>query len=64
MFWLNDKSEDSQATWAFLDRRIEDVMQIQKARARLERYLPDTERILGSLIRRQARTRPARSASP
>ncbi|MDA0951765.1 MAG: COQ9 family protein [Proteobacteria bacterium] len=48
MFWLNDKSEDSQATWAFLDRRIEDVMQIQNARARLERYLPDTERILGS----------------
>ena len=64
MFWLNDKSEDSQDTWAFLDRRIEDVMQIQKARARLERYLPDTEGILGSLIRRQGRARPMQSASP
>lgn len=63
MFWMNDRSEASEATWAFLDRRIEDVMKIQKARARLERYLPDTERILGNLIRRKARGRPAGSSS-
>lgn len=37
LVWLNDESEDSAATWAFLDRRIEDVMRIQKARGRLER---------------------------
>ncbi len=53
MFWLSDTSEDSEATWAFLDRRIEDVMKIQKARGRIERYLPDTERLLGSLLRRR-----------
>ena len=36
LFWLGDDSLDHQATWAFLDRRIEDVMRIEtfKARAR------------------------------
>ena len=28
LFWLNDKSEDSSATWAFLDRRIGEVLQV------------------------------------
>ena len=28
MYWLNDKSPDCSATWAFLDRRIAEVMQI------------------------------------
>ncbi len=35
--WLNDRSEDLEATWAFLDRRLEDVARIGKARARLQR---------------------------
>jgi ubiquinone biosynthesis protein COQ9 len=30
LYWLNDKSEGSEATWAFLDRRIDNVMQIEK----------------------------------
>ncbi|MED5225852.1 MAG: COQ9 family protein, partial [Pseudomonadota bacterium] len=29
-FWLADKSEGHEETWAFLDRRIENVMQIPK----------------------------------
>lgn len=29
LFWLGDHSEDHVATWAFLDRRIDDVMQIE-----------------------------------
>ena len=29
-FWLNDKSPDCKDTWAFLDRRLEDVMRIGK----------------------------------
>lgn len=37
LFWLNDRSPDAAATWAFLDRRIEDVMRIPKAMARVER---------------------------
>ncbi len=30
LFWLGDDSTDHQATWEFLDRRIEDVMRIEK----------------------------------
>lgn len=30
LYWLDDESEDFENTWAFLDRRINDVMQIQK----------------------------------
>ena len=33
LFWLGDTSDGDQATWAFLDRRIENVMQIEKAKA-------------------------------
>ena len=32
--WLNDRSEGQEAAWAFLDRRLEDVAFIGKARAR------------------------------
>ncbi len=35
LFWLGDTSEGHEATWAFLDRRIENVMQFEKAKARL-----------------------------
>ncbi len=28
VFWLNDRSEDHAASWAFLDRRIDDVMKV------------------------------------
>lgn len=34
LFWLGDDSEDNQDTWAFLDRRIDDVMQIEKIKGR------------------------------
>jgi len=33
LFWLGDDSTGHQATWDFLDRRIEDVMRIEKAKA-------------------------------
>ena len=35
LFWLGDDSVGHQATWEFLDRRIEDVMRIEKAKAGL-----------------------------
>ncbi|MGR3323744.1 MAG: COQ9 family protein [Pseudooceanicola sp.] len=35
LYWLGDDSPDHQATWAFLDRRIEEVMQIEKVKAQL-----------------------------
>ena len=33
LFWLGDDSPDHQATWEFLDRRIDDVMTIEKMKA-------------------------------
>jgi ubiquinone biosynthesis protein COQ9 len=33
LFWLGDDSQGHQATWEFLDRRIEDVMRIEKLKA-------------------------------
>ncbi|RMA43714.1 COQ9 family protein [Rhodophyticola porphyridii] len=30
LYWLGDQSEGNAATWAFLDRRIENVMQFEK----------------------------------
>jgi ubiquinone biosynthesis protein COQ9 len=30
LFWLGDESDGDEATWEFLDRRIDDVMQIEK----------------------------------
>lgn len=33
LYWLGDDSLGSEATWEFLDRRIENVMQFEKAKA-------------------------------
>lgn len=35
LYWLGDDSEDHADTWAFLDRRIDDVMQIEKLKAQV-----------------------------
>ena len=35
LYWLGDQSEGRQATWDFIDRRIADVMQIEKVKGRL-----------------------------
>ncbi|MDD9718959.1 COQ9 family protein [Dinoroseobacter sp. PD6] len=32
LYWLGDTSEDHAATWAFLDRRIDDVMKIEQVK--------------------------------
>lgn len=52
LYWLGDESDDFADTWAFLDRRIENVMQIEKAKAGLKKAtarLPDMARLLGRL---------------
>ena len=33
LYWLSDDSKDSEDTWSFLERRIEDVMKIPKIKA-------------------------------
>ena len=37
LFWLGDTSDDHEATWAFLDRRIENVMQFEKLKAGVQK---------------------------
>ncbi len=49
MHWLNDNSEGFSATWAFLDRRVAEVLQVPKVLARVGRILerlPDPFRLL------------------
>lgn len=36
IFWLGDTSEGHVATWDFLDRRIDNVMQIEKVKAKVQ----------------------------
>lgn len=37
LFWLGDNTPGDEATWSFLDRRIEDVMRFEKVKAALNR---------------------------
>ncbi|WP_425052924.1 COQ9 family protein [Psychromarinibacter sp. S121] len=37
LFWLGDDSEGRAETWSFLDRRIEDVMRIEKVKAQVRK---------------------------
>ena len=56
LYWLDDRSDGYAETWAFLDRRIADVLRVPRALDRLKRILPDPDR----LFRAFARRRPAR----
>ncbi|MDF3349602.1 COQ9 family protein [Sulfitobacter sp. KE34] len=45
LYWLGDASEGHQATWSFLDRRIDDVMQIEKLKSHV-RESPTLSRLM------------------
>lgn len=45
LYWLGDTSPEHQSTWAFLDRRIEDVMRIEKVKSQI-RESPTLSRLL------------------
>ncbi len=52
IYWLNDTSKDHQDTWAFIDRRIENVMQFEKVKAKVRsatENAPSLTRFLGRL---------------
>lgn len=38
LYWLNDRSDGNEATWGFLDRRIDNVMQFEKWKANLNSW--------------------------
>ena len=44
LYWLNDRSEGSEATWGFLDRRIDDVMKFETLKARIGSFATGTAR--------------------
>ncbi len=43
LYWLSDSSPGHEATWRFLDRRIDNIMGIQKVRGRLDKNLAKLE---------------------
>lgn len=45
IFWLGDTSEGHAATWDFLDRRIDNVMQIEKVKSKVQ-----DSRVLSTLL--------------
>jgi ubiquinone biosynthesis protein COQ9 len=52
LYWLDDDSDDFEATRAFIDRRIEGVMRFEKAKAQVKKsfgWVPDPARFLGRL---------------
>ena len=52
LYWFGDAAEGNAQTWAFLDRRIKDVMQIEKVKAGVQKFgemLPDPLSLLGRL---------------
>ncbi|WP_121064109.1 COQ9 family protein [Chachezhania antarctica] len=55
LFWLGDDSEGHEATWAFLDRRIDNVMQFETVKAKvnenpfLKPFLAVPNRLLGQI---------------
>ncbi|HKU97698.1 MAG TPA: COQ9 family protein [Vineibacter sp.] len=38
LYWLNDRSDGMSATWAFLDRRIEDVMRFERLKTQVRDF--------------------------
>ena len=52
LYWLDDDSDGHQATWDFIDRRIDGIMAFEKSKASLSRAmakLPNPARFLGRL---------------
>ena len=44
LYWLNDRSNGAEATWGFLDRRIDDVMKFERLKARIANFTPAAAR--------------------
>ncbi len=46
LYWLDDRSAGTAATWAFLERRIADVMRVPKALGTVRKCMPDPGRAI------------------
>lgn len=60
LFWLGDDSEGAVETWNFLDRRIENIMQIEKAKGAFRGH-PLGRALLDGPLRILGRIKPPRS---
>lgn len=60
LYWLEDISPDNEETWAFLDRRIENVMRFGQVRGQVEGMLRDLPG--ASLLRSTRAAMPCASA--
>src|SRR6056297_4000230 len=49
LYWLGDESEGQERTWDFIDRRIEDVMQFEKVKAKARENRLVSELMAGPL---------------
>lgn len=49
--WFADQSAESEATWRFLDARIENVMQFERAKAQLKKLGPFAESAVSAAAR-------------
>lgn len=59
MRWFEDTSEDGRATWEFLDARIDNVMQIEKAKAEARKVFARMPSPLDALNKARERARGA-----
>ena len=62
LYWLDDRTLGCSATWAFLDRRIADAMQIPQLKAKLTerlKHLPSPLRMLDRVRDIRTRRRPS-----
>jgi ubiquinone biosynthesis protein COQ9 len=62
LFWLGDQSDDSSETWAFLDRRLANVTQFEKTKARVQEN-PLAKALLSGPLRLLTRVRAPVSAT-
>lgn len=63
LYWLNDKSAGAADSWAFLDRRIDEVMQVPRVLGKFSavtKRLPNPFRVARRVRPRGFRTRTAR----
>lgn len=63
LYWLGDESADHEATWAFLARRIEDVMRIEKVKGGLRKN-PLTKGLMAGPEWLASRVRAPRRSPP
>lgn len=63
LFWMNDRSADHEASWAFLDRRIDDVLRAGRTLGRAKQLGPLAEAPFRAAARLR-RFRPAASPKP